>query len=99
MQARAAAVAGACCYGCRRVLPRLQARAATVAGLAYYGCRRCVLLEQACLVEEVDVLGPPLDALEALANGDGVLAAYRLLRRWRGEVRGEVVEKVGRVGR
>ena len=58
----------------------------------------CVLLEQACLVEEVDVLGPPLDAIEALANGDGVLAAYRLLRRWRGEVRGEV-GRVGRVGR
>ena len=44
------------------MLLRLQALRIMVAGV-------CVLLEQACLVEEVDVLGPLLDVLEALANG------------------------------
>ena len=73
----------------------MQAHAATVAGACCYGC---ALLEPAYLVEEVDVIGPLFDALEALTNGDGVLAAYRLLRRWRGEVRGEI-GRVGRVGR
>mmetsp|Transcript_27560 Transcript_27560/g.69778 ORF Transcript_27560/g.69778 Transcript_27560/m.69778 type:complete len:292 (+) Transcript_27560:1369-2244(+) len=50
--------------------------------------------EDEVLVEEVDVLGPPLDALEALANGDGVLAAYRLLERLEQPLVEEGVEEV-----
>jgi hypothetical protein len=54
LQARAAAVAGASCYscrrvllGCRRVLLQLQARAAAVAGACCCGCRRVLLRLQA----------------------------------------------------